>query len=576
QMMKRSILVLIAFFGIGFVSTLSAQTRTWSDMSGHFTVEATFVSFAEDAKTATLKKEDGTTIVVPFDKLSKADQEYIAKRSPKSVEGDTSKASSGLPPGTGEKKSPSAAATSPVVTVTFPADKGAIPARRDPFELRCHFDSKPTESDVKLIRSWQTAFDIHRISCFLGYECDEDTFGKLKQIHPIHECHFSKGLAATIQDAFLIDNFDKLETIEIGRGILPVNLFSSIGKLPMLRTLVLNPISMEYEKFEQLRNSKSLKDLSIISDGAVSERSMEGLGALSRLETLRLQLPGLTAAGFIYLTDLTALKHLELVRTPIPPQYITHFRRLQQLRTLVLEESPGLKGESIEIIRALLPQCEIKLRRDKKNDSDEQASAADSPKSNAPSGTGNEARDAGDESKQQQRSAETSSKSSSSGSTSGSPFESEVEPANVSTSSWAGIHIGDSIEVIKKNYEILKSGKTPKSDRMLYLIKPKQRKYSEIAVVCHEDRCISILVSFTANTAETYELLYRIHEKRFPSYMPNRQKTVQGDEASATFTATENEVELAIVISYEKTPFKAAQVSVLCADKDEMLKGEYE
>ncbi len=52
-----------------------AYSRTWTDGSGKFTVEAEFDSY--NAGQVTLKKLDGTTTTLPFEKLSKADQDFL-------------------------------------------------------------------------------------------------------------------------------------------------------------------------------------------------------------------------------------------------------------------------------------------------------------------------------------------------------------------------------------------------------------------------------------------------------------------------------------------------------------------
>jgi hypothetical protein len=55
----------------------SSNLRTWSDVSGTFTLEAEFVGI-EDGK-AKLKKADGKVVAVPLDRLSKEDQELIGR-----------------------------------------------------------------------------------------------------------------------------------------------------------------------------------------------------------------------------------------------------------------------------------------------------------------------------------------------------------------------------------------------------------------------------------------------------------------------------------------------------------------
>lgn len=62
-------------------STLGATERpfrTWTDSSGKFTVEAQFMGAAFG--NVKLRRRDGTTITVPLDKLSEADQEWIKGR----------------------------------------------------------------------------------------------------------------------------------------------------------------------------------------------------------------------------------------------------------------------------------------------------------------------------------------------------------------------------------------------------------------------------------------------------------------------------------------------------------------
>lgn len=55
----------------------ASNLRTWSDASGKFKIEAELVS-VEDGK-VNLKKKSGEVVSVPLAKLSKADQEFVAK-----------------------------------------------------------------------------------------------------------------------------------------------------------------------------------------------------------------------------------------------------------------------------------------------------------------------------------------------------------------------------------------------------------------------------------------------------------------------------------------------------------------
>lgn len=67
----------------GFLCLLSAiaplGAREWTDSTGKFKIEAEFVEL-KDGKVA-LKKADGTTLSIPLEKLSKADQDFIKTQS---------------------------------------------------------------------------------------------------------------------------------------------------------------------------------------------------------------------------------------------------------------------------------------------------------------------------------------------------------------------------------------------------------------------------------------------------------------------------------------------------------------
>lgn len=71
-------------FSLHFVLFASAQDaskptekRTWTDTTGKFKIEASFVK--QDGEQVELKRADGKTVKLPFAKLSAADQEFIKK-----------------------------------------------------------------------------------------------------------------------------------------------------------------------------------------------------------------------------------------------------------------------------------------------------------------------------------------------------------------------------------------------------------------------------------------------------------------------------------------------------------------
>lgn len=61
------------------VARAESGTRTWTDSSGEFTVEAEFVDFVEGK--VRLKRTDGRIITVPIEKLSEADQKFVRSQS---------------------------------------------------------------------------------------------------------------------------------------------------------------------------------------------------------------------------------------------------------------------------------------------------------------------------------------------------------------------------------------------------------------------------------------------------------------------------------------------------------------
>jgi hypothetical protein len=74
--MYRPIFILAVV--ITLCGTSSAdESRTWSDASGQFSVEAALVKYEKG--NVTLRKDDKTELVVPLRKLSKTDQEYVRK-----------------------------------------------------------------------------------------------------------------------------------------------------------------------------------------------------------------------------------------------------------------------------------------------------------------------------------------------------------------------------------------------------------------------------------------------------------------------------------------------------------------
>src|SRR4051794_17524294 len=76
---RRSILLAAAMILSGHAATATAaEMRTWSDATGQFKIRAKFLG--SDQGKVTLGKEDGSEIDIDLNKLSAADQKYVAEQ----------------------------------------------------------------------------------------------------------------------------------------------------------------------------------------------------------------------------------------------------------------------------------------------------------------------------------------------------------------------------------------------------------------------------------------------------------------------------------------------------------------
>ncbi|MCC9607231.1 hypothetical protein LOC68_13835 [Blastopirellula sp. JC732] len=73
---RTFLLSLAALLVAGNVS-FGQESRTWTDSTGKFTIVGKISS--NDGKTLRIEKSDGKVVAIPVDKLSKADQEFLAK-----------------------------------------------------------------------------------------------------------------------------------------------------------------------------------------------------------------------------------------------------------------------------------------------------------------------------------------------------------------------------------------------------------------------------------------------------------------------------------------------------------------
>jgi SLA1 homology domain 1, SHD1 len=72
-----SLPILGCFLCFGMATVAAQELREWTDKSGKFKVQATFVELKDD--TLLLKKKDGKTLKIRLDKLSPGDQKYVSE-----------------------------------------------------------------------------------------------------------------------------------------------------------------------------------------------------------------------------------------------------------------------------------------------------------------------------------------------------------------------------------------------------------------------------------------------------------------------------------------------------------------
>ena len=77
--MKKIIYCAIIISFLFALKATATEMRTWSTETGNFTTEAEFVKLSNDGKMVTIKRKDDEIRDVSLDRLSKEDQEYVAK-----------------------------------------------------------------------------------------------------------------------------------------------------------------------------------------------------------------------------------------------------------------------------------------------------------------------------------------------------------------------------------------------------------------------------------------------------------------------------------------------------------------
>ena len=76
-MMRFESFLIVAAFVLSATLTANAEVRKWTSSDGKYVIEAELVEADDDV--VTLKKADGKTVKVPVEKLSEADQKFLAE-----------------------------------------------------------------------------------------------------------------------------------------------------------------------------------------------------------------------------------------------------------------------------------------------------------------------------------------------------------------------------------------------------------------------------------------------------------------------------------------------------------------
>lgn len=144
--MKSLILSLLVFA----VCAPPAGARTWTDSSGTRTIEAEFVEFKDGS--VQLRREDGTIVPVPIDKLSAADQEFVRKAGgqPREEQPDAGAKTPRQPPKATRKPPSKAAAKDRAGGASRPADavEELLALVRNEGDNRFTVDAGPVQSST--------------------------------------------------------------------------------------------------------------------------------------------------------------------------------------------------------------------------------------------------------------------------------------------------------------------------------------------------------------------------------------------------------------------------------------------
>jgi tetratricopeptide (TPR) repeat protein len=102
----------------------------------------------------------------------------------------------------------------------------------------------------------------------------------------------------------------------------------------------------------------TIKEISLISNGNVTDDGLRNLARLYELESLRLSYTPITDEGLVHIAKLPNLRYLSLGRTAITDEGLKHFYGMKSLRLLILQKSK-VTAAGIKALQAALPDCEI-------------------------------------------------------------------------------------------------------------------------------------------------------------------------------------------------------------------------
>jgi hypothetical protein len=149
----------------------------------------------------------------------------------------------------------------------------------------------------------------------------------------------------------------------------------TIAKLPRLQTLFLDGCNITDAGLIRLKVIHQLQELGLLST-KITNQGLANLVAMKQLQKLDVRETSVSDQGLQYLGRLESLRELRLRKTNVSDAGLVHLTRLKHLRQLDLSDT-RVTIQGVEVLKAALPNCTITfdrvmvqghLRTEQKND----------------------------------------------------------------------------------------------------------------------------------------------------------------------------------------------------------------